>query len=107
MLLDIKPLKKYRDFRLLFVGQTISFVGSMITNVAIPWQVYHLTNSSFYVGLIATVQLVPLVLFALWGGVVADSLDRKKILLYSEIAMSLGSLALCINALRPHPSLVF
>ena len=60
MLLDITPLRRHRDFRLVFVGQLVSTFGSFITYVALPVQVYDLTKSSAIVGLIGTVQLVPL-----------------------------------------------
>ena len=60
MLLDLAPLRRHRDFRLLFIGQFVSFFGSMITYVAVPYQVYQLTSSSLLVGLLGAVQLVPL-----------------------------------------------
>lgn len=105
MLLDVTPLRKYRDFRLLFLGQVISFLGSMITYVAVPYQVYELTQSNMMVGLLGTVQLVPVLIFGLIGGSVADAMDRRKLLLISEALMSLGSLGLVINAALPRPSL--
>jgi len=107
MLLDLTPLRKYRDFRLLFLGQVISFLGSMITYVAVPYQVYELTQSNMMVGLLGTVQLVPVLIFGLIGGSVADAMDRRKLLLVSEALMSLGALGLAINAALPEPSLLF
>lgn len=105
MLLDLTPLKKYRDFRLLFLGQVVSFLGSMITYVAVPYQVYALTKSNLMVGLLGTVQLVPVLVFGLIGGSVADTMDRRKLLLVSEAIMSLGALGLAINSALPEPSL--
>jgi MFS family permease len=107
MLLDLTPLKKYRDFRLLFLGQMVSFLGSMITYVAVPYQVYALTKSNLMVGLLGTVQLVPVLVFGLIGGSVADAMDRRKLLLVSEAIMSLGALGLAINSALPEPSLWF
>jgi MFS family permease len=107
MLLDLTPLRKYRDFRLLFLGQVVSFLGSMITYVAVPYQVYELTQSNMMVGLLGTVQLVPVLIFGLIGGSVADAMDRRKLLLISEALMSLGALGLAINAALPRPSLLF
>jgi MFS family permease len=104
MLLDLTPLERHRDFRLLFIGQFVSFLGSMITFVAVPYQVYQLTGSSLTVGLLGTVQLVPLLLFGLWGGAFADALDRRKLLIGAEVLLSLGSLGLAVNAWLPHPS---
>jgi MFS family permease len=105
MFLDLGPLRKSREFRLLYAGQTVSFVGSMLTYVAIPYQVFQLSHSSWYVGLLGTAQLVPLVLAALLGGALADSLDRRRMLLVSELVLALCSVALVLNALLPQPSL--
>ena len=106
MLLDLSPLRRHRDFRLVFVGQLVSTFGSFITYVALPVQVFELTKSSAAVGLIGSVQLVPLALTALWGGALADALDRRKLLLRCEALMTLGSLALVANSLSPRPSVV-
>ncbi|WP_224362538.1 MFS transporter [Hyalangium versicolor] len=105
MLINLSPLRKYRDFRLLFLGQLVSFLGSMITYVAVPYQVYELTQSNLMVGLLGTVQLVPVLLFGLVGGSVADAMDRRKLLLSAEAFMSLGALGLTLNSLLPKPSL--
>src|SRR5688572_6544434 len=105
MLLDISPLRRHRDFRLVFIGQLVSSFGSFITYVALPVQVYDLTKSSAVVGLIGTVQLIPLFATALWGGAVADALDRRKLLLRCEALMMLGSAALVLNSLAEKPSL--
>jgi MFS family permease len=106
LLLDVTPLRRHRDFRRLFCGQLISTFGSMITSVAVPYQIYLLTHSSFWVGLLGTVQLVPLLIFGLWGGAYADAVDRRRLLLGAEVALALGSAALAINALLPHPSVI-
>lgn len=103
MLLDLSPLRRYRDYRLLFVGQTVSAFGSMMTYVAIPYQLYRLTGSSLSVGLIGVAQLVPLLLTALIGGAYADAVDRRKLLILAELALVLCSGALALNAMSPHP----
>jgi len=104
MLLNLAPLRKHRDYRLLYTGQLVSMVGSMMTYVAVPYQVYQLTKSSFVVGMLGAAQLIPLLLFALWGGAYADAMDRRKLLIVSEIVMTAGSLSLAINAMLAHPS---
>jgi len=104
MLLDITPLRRHRDFRLLFAGQAISFVGSMITYVAIPYQVFELTRSSSMVGLIGVVELVPLLVAALWGGAYADAMERRRLLVSSELLMACASATLFVNASLPKPS---
>ena len=104
MILDISPLLRNRDYRLLYTGQLVSAFGSMITYVAVPDQIWELTHSSFAVGMLGAVQLVPLLFFALWGGAYADSMDRRKLLVISEVFLALGSVVLAINALLPRPS---
>jgi MFS family permease len=104
MLLDLGPLRRQRDFRRLFLGQLVSTFGSMITSVAVPYQVYQLTHSSFWVGLLGTFQLVPLLLFGLLGGAYADALDRRRLLIGAELALAAGSVALAVNALVARPS---
>jgi MFS family permease len=104
MLLDISPLRKHRDYRLLYIGQGVSVFGSMITYVAVPVQVFELTQSSFMVGMLGAVQLIPLLFFALWGGAYADAMDRRRLLVVSEVLMTLGSALLAVNSLLAHPS---
>src|SRR5689334_19315404 len=103
MILDISPLVKNRDYRLLYLGQLVSAFGSMITYVAVPKQIWDLTHSSFTVGLLGAVQLVPLLFFALWGGAYADSMDRRKLLVISEALLAVGSLVLAGNTLLAQP----
>ncbi len=103
MLIDLSPLKS-RDYRFLFFSQFISFLGSMLTYVAVPYQVYALTKSSWLVGLLGVVQLVPTLIFGLVGGSVADSMDRRKLLLVSESIMCLCTLGFLANAILPNPS---
>jgi MFS family permease len=105
MFLNVAPLRR-REFALLYTGQTVSFLGSMLTYVAIPYQVYELSHSSWYVGLLGTAQLVPLLIAALLGGAAADSLDRRRMLLISEFALAVCSVALILNARLAQPSLL-
>ena len=109
MLIDLRPLLTYRDYRLLRIGQTVSSLGTMVSYVAVPWQVYELTHSTLLVGLLGTVQLAPVLLFALLGGSVADSMDRRKLLVVSECLLALGALTLATNGIRgaPNVALIF
>ena len=104
MLINIQPLKQYRDYRLLFFGQMISFLGSMVSYVAVPYQVYALTKDNWLVGMLGLVQLLPVLFFGILGGTYADRLNRRQLLLVSECVMSLLILALAINAMRATPS---
>src|SRR5215831_9207834 len=104
MFLNLAPLRKHRDYRLLYTGQLVSMFGSMITYVAVPYQVFELTHSSFLVGMLGAAQLIPLLLFALWGGAYADAMDRRKLLIISELVLTAGSASLAINGLFAHAS---
>ena len=106
ILVDITPLRESRDFRLLFTGQLVSMLGSQLTVVAIPFQVYSLTHSSLQVGAISLAQLFPFIAGALLAGPLGDSLDRRRIMLYTAGALALTSAALAFNASVHHPSLL-
>jgi MFS family permease len=109
MLIDLSPFVKYRDFRWLFLGQFVSFFGNMLTYVALPYQIYHLTHSALAVGNVGIVQLIPLLATSLWGGALADRLDRKKLLLAAEFGLLLTSVVLLWNTLlnTPHLWLIY
>ena len=104
--LDISPLKKYRELRLLFTSGMITRLGSAMTMVALPFQIKILTNSYVAVGLMGLVQLAPLIIFGLYGGVLADAIDRKKMILIAEAASLVMTLALFLNALLPNPHVI-
>ena len=103
--IDITPLRRHRDFRLLFIGRLVSFFGSMITVVAVPYQVYQLSHSVLLVGSLGLVELAALVGFAMLGGALADAADRRVMVLLSEVGLMVGSLVLAGNSLLPHPLL--
>lgn len=109
MFINLKPLIKYRDFRLLYFGQFISWFGNGLSYVALPYQIYHLTRSSLAVGSMGLVQLLPLLVTSLWGGALADRWNRKKILLSAEFGLCLMCFVLLINALstKPHVWVVY
>jgi len=101
--LDLTPLRESRDFRNLWLGQVVSFVGSEITMVAIPFQLYELTHSTLQVGLLGLCDLVPLLTLAVLGGAIADALERRRLLLRSEAALALVSGLLALHATVGHP----
>jgi MFS family permease len=98
---DITPLRGSKAFRRLWLGTGISAIGSQITTVAIPFQAYQLTGSTLVVGLLAGTALVPLLTVPLYAGAVADAVDRRRLLLLSDVALLLVSLGLLVNALLP------
>ena len=102
--MDLTPLRSSRDFRLLFVAGTVSYVGGMVSYVAIPFQLYTLTGSNAAVGLIGLVQLVPLTVGGLYGGALADHVDRRRLLVGCGVAQSVVITLLALNAARESPS---
>jgi MFS family permease len=102
LLLDLTPLRG-REFRLLFLGQLISFFGSMITFVALPFQMYELTGSTLAVGALGACEFVPIVTVALVSGALADAFDRRLLVLLSELGSALVMAVLLGNALLDEP----
>ena len=104
MRIDLTPLQ-YRDFRLLFLAGTVFYFGGFVSYVAIPFQIYKLTGSNFAVGAIGLVELVPLVVFGLYGGALADHVDRRKLLVSTGAAQAVVTAVLGWNAFRADPSI--
>ena len=103
--IDLTPLKKYPDFRNLWTAGLISYFGSMITFVALPFQLKELTGSYLAVGLLGAVEVIPLIAFGLYGGVLADSVDRKKMVWATEAGALILVAILLGNSLLPNPSI--
>ena len=101
--LDFTPLRESREFRLLYLGQTITFFGSMMTFVALPWQVFQLTKSSFAVGMLGVVEFIAVLFMGFVGGALADYFDRRLMVRVTEAALAAGSIVLIINARLPRP----
>jgi MFS family permease len=102
---DTTPLRTSRDFRLLFLAGTVFYFGAMVSYVAIPYQVYTLTGSNFAVGALGLVELAPLVVFGLYGGALADHVDRRRLLVTTGVAQAGFTAVLAVNAFRDDPSL--
>ncbi len=105
LFVDISPLRESRDYRLLFAGQVVSWLGRQVTVVAVPYQVFVLTKSSFAVGLVGLANLGPLVAMSLAGGAVADAVDRRKLLLVTQVLLALTSVGLAAHAMLARPAL--
>lgn len=101
--LDVAPLRHSREYRLLYGGHLVSFLGRQLTVVAVPYQVYELTGSSLLVGLVSLAQLGPLLVGAVAGGAIADAMDRRRLLLLMQILMAGSSAGLALNASLPRP----
>jgi len=95
---DTRPLA-VAPYRRLLIGQSTSFIGSMLTQVAVPVQVWALTHSSLYVGYVGLAGLVPIVVFGLYGGAIADAVDRRTLYLWSSTGGWVVTLALLAQTL--------
>ena len=96
--MDLTPLRRSRDLRLLVGGQLVSVLGSQMTGVAVAYQVYRMTGSSLDVGLVSLAQLVPLIIGALAGGAAADATDRRRLMLVTTALTAACSAGLAVNA---------
>ena len=101
--LDLSPLRDLRDFRLLFSSGLITGLGSFATYVSMPFQIAEITGSYVAVGVLGAVEIVPLIVFGLWGGVLADRLDRKRVVVATEIAMAVLVVVLFVNSRLESP----
>jgi MFS family permease len=104
--IDLSPLRKSADFRNLWAAGLISYFGSMITYVAVPFQIKELTNSYVAVALSGLIEIIPLVIFGLYGGVLADAIDRKKLIWVTEALSLIFTGLLLINSLASSPSII-
>jgi MFS family permease len=104
LVVDTTPLRTSRQFRLLFWGQAVSLIGRQFTVVAASFEVYQLTRSTAMVGLLSLGQLVPLLVFSLIGGSLADAMDRRRLLLGIQVFMAATSVGLAVNASLTHPT---
>ncbi|MFR0352218.1 MFS transporter [Streptomyces sediminimaris] len=104
LLPDLTPWRASADFRRLWVSGTVSNFGSFLTFVALPVQLKELTDSAAAVGAVGAVELLPLLVFGLYGGALADALDKRKLIVWTEAGQGLLSAALLLNALLPNPA---
>ena len=95
---DVRPLA-IPAYRRLFIGQVCTVIGAMITTVAVQQQIFDLTGSSAWVGFASLVALVPLVVFGLLGGAIADTYDRRKLLIVTSVGIAATSIGLWLAAL--------
>jgi MFS family permease len=101
---DLTPLRAFRDFRLIYTSRTVTALGTQATEVALLVQARQLTGSTVAVGLLGAVEVVPLVVFGLYGGVLADRFDRRRLMCWCEAALGVCATLLMLNALAPRPA---
>src|SRR6059058_1791069 len=95
--IDLSPLRAYPSFRWFWLGQAAKDLGGGVVQVALPYQIYQLTGSTLAVAAISFVELVPLVTLTLVGGALADALDRRRLLLWTQAGMALVGGLLVVN----------
>ncbi|WP_405712068.1 MULTISPECIES: MFS transporter [unclassified Streptomyces] len=105
LLPDLTPLRSSADFRLLWFQGVVTYFGSFMAMIALPLQIKELTGSPLAVGVMGAVELVPLVVFGLYGGALADAVDRRKVILATEAGLGLLAVVLLVNAALPGPML--
>jgi MFS family permease len=105
LLADLTPLRKFPQFRILWSGYLVSVLGSQLTVVAVPYEVFRITHSSLDVGLIGLAQLGPLLFGSLVGGSIVDAVDRRRLLMITELLLAGTSIGLAFDSLGPHPAL--
>jgi MFS family permease len=98
-MVDVTPLRASRSFRWLFLSQCLTTVGAMVTQIAIPLQVYGQTRSSLAVGLVGLAAVVPVVVFGLFGGAIADAMDRRRLVVVTSTGSATVSVVLVVQAL--------
>jgi len=105
VLVDLGPLRQSQAFRRLWAGYLVTSFGSQLTLVAIAYQVFKMTHSSLDVGLVGLVQIVPVLVGSLLGGSLADAIDRRRLLLVTQVLLGVCSVGLALNCLGGHPAL--
>ena len=101
--IDFTPLREAPPFRWFWLGQAAKDLGGGIAQVALPFQIYQLTGSTLAVAAISFVELVPLVTLTLLGGALADAVDRRRLLIWTQIGMAATGVGLVVNAALPNP----
>ena len=104
--IDVRPLRGVA-YRRMWIGNGVAFFGFQFTSVAVPVEMFSITHSSAWVGLLGIAGLVPLLIFGLWGGAAADVVDRRKLLLASSSLAWISTLGLLAQAvLGLHSSVI-
>ena len=101
--IDTSPLHVSRPFRNFWLGQVAKDLGGQLVVVAVPLQAYQLTGSTLVVGLLGFVELVPLLTLTLLGGALADAMERRRLMLVTQLGIAATTVLLFVNAIAPHP----
>ena len=107
MALDISPLRESVPYRALWLGQLVSQFGTNMRVVAVAYQVFQITRSTVAVGFVGVVELVPLLVFGLIGGAIADQRDRRVLSAQAQVGLMISSSALVVITLAGRPSVIW
>jgi MFS family permease len=105
VLANVTPLRRHRSYRRLWFGLLVTGMGNQLTVVAVAYQAYKITHSTAVVGLISLSCLLPTLVGSLGGGSIADSMDRRRLLMLTQVLLATSSAGLAANALMSHPHL--
>ncbi|MEV6110103.1 MFS transporter, partial [Streptomyces sp. NPDC051940] len=103
LLPDLAPWRSSADFRRMWIAGLITSFGSFLTFVALPVQMKELTGSAAAVGAIGAAELIPLIVFGLYGGALADAFDKRKLIIWTEVGHGFLATGLLVNTLLPEP----
>ncbi|MBT2385034.1 MFS transporter [Streptomyces sp. ISL-11] len=103
LLPDLAPWRSSPDFRRMWLAGLVTVFGTFLTFIAVPLQLKELTGSALAVGAVGAVELVPLIVFGLYGGALADAVDRRKLILWTEAGLGVLSVILLLNSVLPEP----
>ncbi len=104
LFVDVTPLRRSPGFRRLYGGLALAWLGRQLTVVAVPYQVYQLTGSTFLVGALGIAQLVPLLATSVVGGAIVDSVDRRRLLVVAQLGLMVTAIGLAFNASLDDPA---
>jgi MFS family permease len=96
---------RHRDFRLLWFADSVSILGTQVQRIAITWHVFQLTNDPFQLGLLGLFRFFPVLVFGLFGGVIADNRDRRLVLIFTHLALMITTGVLATSTLAGHDSM--
>jgi MFS family permease len=105
LLVDLTPLRRYPRYRQLWFGYLVTTLGNQLTVVAVPFEVFRLTHSSLDVGLVSLAQLGPLIAGSMFGGAIADAVDRRKLLFFTQTSSAACSAGLAVDVMLRHPAI--
>src|SRR3954454_24809128 len=101
---DLSVLRESRNLRLLLTGDLFSGLGTQATLVAIPYQVFTLTHSAALVGLLGIVELIPIIIGSLFGGAIADRIERRRLVFAAQSAILVAAASLALVTITSDPS---